>query len=325
MSAVAHASTPVAPRDDLTRTFSDHYLGVVENLAERSRLLEAVIDNFPGGISVFDKDLRMVLCNEQQKRLLEYPDDLFADGYPWLEDIYRFNARRGEYGPGDPEAHVQLRMDLARQQKAHAFERTRPNGTILEIRGAPLRGGGFVTTYLDVTQQRQSQAMVAHMAHHDALTNLPNRILFQDRLEQAVARARRGEWIAVHFVDLDRFKPVNDGYGHAIGDALLRAVGERINRAKRETDSVARLGGDEFALIQSTITQDSDAAAFAGRLVSAVSRPYLIDRQRIAISASVGIAIAPRHGIEPDVLMRKADAALYRCKTDGRGSFSFFD
>ncbi len=267
----------------------------------------------------------MVLCNDRQKQMLEYPDGLFADGFPSLEDIYRFNANRGEYGPGEAEAHVRLRMDLARQQKAHTFERTRPNGTVLEIRGVPLRGGGFVTTYMDVTEQRQSQATIAHMAHHDSLTSLPNRILFKDRLEQAVARARRGEGIAVHFVDLDRFKPVNDGFGHAVGDALLRAVAERINRAKRETDSVARIGGDEFALIQSAITQDSDAATFADRLVSAVSRPYLIDRERISIGACVGIAVAPRHGLDPELLMRKADTALYRCKSDGRGSFSFFD
>ena len=236
MTATARATAQAETPDELVQQLSDRYLGVVDDLVERTRLLEAVIDNFPGGISVFDKDLRMVLCNDRQKQMLEYPDNLFADGFPSLEDIYWFNAKRGEYGPGEAEAHVRLRMDLARQQKAHTFERTRPNGTVLEIRGVPLRGGGFVTTYMDVTEQRQSQATIAHMAHHDSLTSLPNRILFKDRLEQAVARARRGEWIAVHFVDLDRFKPVNDGFGHAVGDALLRAVAERINRAKRETD-----------------------------------------------------------------------------------------
>ena len=221
------------------------YAVLMNNLLERTRLLEVVVANFPGGISVFDSDLRMVLCNEQQKRLLEYPDDLFADGYPSLEEIYRLNAIRGEYGPGDPEALVKVRMDLAREQKEHVFERTRPNGTVLEIRGMPLEGGGFVTTYLDVTSQRRSQAEIAHMAHHDPLTDLPNRSLFQDRLERAVARARCGEMIALHFLDLDRFKPVNDEMGHAAGDALLQAVAGRINAAKRETDLVARLGGDE--------------------------------------------------------------------------------
>ncbi len=293
-------------------------------LAERARLLEVVVDNFPGGISVFDKDLRMVLCNEQQKRLLEYPDDLFANGYPTLEEIYRLNAVRGEYGPGDPEALVKVRMDLARQQKAHVFERTRPNGTVLEIRGMPLAGGGFVTTYLDVTSQRRSQAEIAHMAHHDALTDLPNRSLFRDRLERAMARARCGEMIALHFLDLDRFKPVNDEMGHAAGDSLLQAVARRINTAKRESDLVARLGGDEFAFIQGAISRDSDAEHFARRILTSVCQPYSIDGRHITVGGSIGIALAPRHGLDPDILMQRADAALYRSKVDGRGGFSFF-
>ena len=300
------------------------FADLVNNLIERTRLLEAVVDNFPGGISVFDKDLRMVLCNEQQKRLLEYPDDLFAHGYPSLEDIYRLNATRGEYGPGDPEALVKVRMDLAREQKAHVFERTRPNGTVLEIRGMPLDGGGFVTTYLDVTSQRRSQAEIAHMAHHDALTDLPNRSLFQDRLERAIARARCGEMIALHFLDLDRFKPVNDEMGHATGDALLQAVAKRINGAKRETDLAARLGGDEFALIQGSIVQDSDAEGFARRILSSVCRPYSIGGRSVTVGGSIGIALAPRHGLDADLLMRRADAALYRSKVEGRGVFSIF-
>jgi diguanylate cyclase (GGDEF)-like protein len=297
----------------------------VEALTERTRLLEAVVANFPGGISVFDKNLRMILCNEPQRRLLDYPDDLFARGYPSLEDIFRFNAVRGEYGPGDPEAHVRLRMELAREQRPHTFERTRPNGTVLEIRGVPLAGGGFVTTCLDVTEQRRAQSMVSHMAHHDLLTDLPNRALFEDRLEQSLARVKRGESIAIHYLDLDRFKPVNDILGHAVGDALLKAVADRLIRAKRDTDSVARLGGDEFVLIQTAISKEADAAAFATRIIASLSRPYDIKNQKIEVGASVGIAIAPRHSLEPDELLRKANAALYRCKTEGPGAYAFYD
>jgi len=130
---------------------SDDAQWEIDSLRERVRLLEGVVDNFPGGISVFDKTLRMVFCNDQQKQLLDYSEILFASGYPVLEEIFRYNARRGEYGPGDVEEHVKLRMDLARQQSAHVFERTRPNGTVLEVRGVALKGGGFVTTYLDGT------------------------------------------------------------------------------------------------------------------------------------------------------------------------------
>jgi diguanylate cyclase (GGDEF)-like protein len=297
---------------------------LVECLRERIRLLEAVVDNFPGGISLFDNDLRMVLCNEQQKQLLEYPDSLFAGGYPTLEQIFRFNAQRGEYGLGDVEEHVRLRMALAAEQRAHVVERTRPNGTVLEVRGVPLSGGGFVTTYLDVTEQRRAQAMVAHMAHHDALTNLPNRVLFRDRLCQAIARARRGELMALHYLDLDRFKPVNDGFGHAVGDALLKAVADRLRAAARDTDTVARLGGDEFVVIQVGIKDASEAAVLARRLTNVVATPYIIDGRTVDVGASIGIALAPRDAADPDELLKKADGALYSCKTGGRGSFAFY-
>ncbi len=297
--------------------------GDVALISERLRLLEAVVDNFPGGISVFDTNLNMVLCNQQQRDLLEYPDDLFKDGFPSLEDIYRFNAQRGEYGPGDIEAHVQLRLDLARQQRAHVFERTRPNGKILEIRGMPLDGGGFVTTYLDVTEQRRNQALVAHMAHHDSLTDLPNRALFSDRLAQAVARARRGEACAVHYLDLDRFKPVNDVFGHAVGDGLLKEVARRLDSCKRATDTVARLGGDEFVFIQVAVTRLQDVEVFARRIIDSISKRFIVNGNTIEIGTSIGISLAPEHGLDAEDLLKKADTALYRCKAGG-GGFSFF-
>jgi diguanylate cyclase (GGDEF)-like protein len=297
----------------------------IESVIERVRLLEAVVDNFPGGISVFDRSLRMVFCNEQQKRLLDYPAELFAGGYPTLEEIYRFNATRGEYGPGDTERHVALRMSLAREQRLHTFERTRPNGTILEIRGVPLNGGGFVTTYLDVTEQRRAQQLIAHMAHHDALTDLPNRALFRDRLEQTVARVRRGESAAIHYLDLDRFKQVNDELGHMVGDALLRSVARRLHKTTRDTDTVARLGGDEFVFIQAAVSSDADAAAFAGRIIKSVAWPHVVNGHTISIGTSIGIAVAPRHGNDPDELLKKADSALYRCKGAGAGGFAFYE
>lgn len=293
------------------------------DLEERVRLLEAIVENFPGGISLFDTDLRMVVCNEQQKRMLDYPDHLFAGGCPTLEDIFRFNAERGEYGPGDVEGHVQARLARVRERRPHAFERTRPNGTIVEIRGVPIRGGGFVTTYLDVTEHRRAQATIAHMAHHDSLTGLPNRTLLLDRLDQAIARAKRGEKAALHYLDLDRFKPVNDTYGHAVGDLLLKSASARLLSSIRETDTAARLGGDEFVVLQVGIGSNTDAAILARRLIASVSAPYDIADTPIEIGTSIGIALAPLDGGTADELLLRADQALYRCKTFGRGRFGF--
>lgn len=297
----------------------------VDTMRERIRLLEAVIENFPGGLSLFDSNLRMVLCNEQQKRMLEYPDELFANRFPTLEELFRFNASRGEYGPGDVEEQVARRVALARERKPHVFDRTRPNGTVLEVRGTPIAGGGFVTTYLDVTEQRRTQALIAHMAHHDTLTNLPNRALFADRLQTAIAMVRRAGLIAVHYLDIDRFKPVNDELGHQAGDALLIAIAGRLRHTLRENDTVARLGGDEFAIVQTGIREAGDAAVLAKRLVREMGKPFEILGNEVRVGVSIGVALAPTDGTSMDEVLRKADSALYQSKSRGRGCFTFYD
>jgi diguanylate cyclase (GGDEF)-like protein len=301
-----------------------HALLAPQPLDERVKLLEAVINNFPGGLLLLDKDLNVVLCNEQQKALLQYPPDLFAKGNLRLEDLFRFNAERGEYGPGDIDDHVRQRMDRARQKLPHVFERTRPNGTVIEIRGMPLPQGGFVTTYLDVTEQRRQQALITHLAHHDPLTDLPNRVLMLDRLSQALARVKRGDVMALFYIDLDRFKPVNDTYGHAVGDALLVEVAKRFKAATRETDTVARVGGDEFVVLQSGVRLVTDIEVLADRLVHMISGHYRIAGHSVEIGVSIGVAIAPVDGQDPDELLRRADKALYRCKSQGGQDYCFY-
>lgn len=302
----------------------NHIADYVESLRERARLLEAVIENFPGGISLFDEDLQLVLCNERQKEMLDYPPELFADGPPSFEQLFRFNASRGEYGAGDVEEMVARRMALVREEKPHHYERMRPNGTILEVRGVPIKGGGFVTTYVDVTEDRRNQALIAHMAHHDTLTDLPNRALFSDRLKTAVALAKRAGAVAVHFLDIDNFKPVNDRLGHQAGDDLLIEIAGRLKRSVRENDTVARLGGDEFAIVQTGIREQPDAAVLARRIVTEIARPYHIAGEAVMIGVSIGVSLAPTDGVTTDDLLRKADAALYRAKSGGRGSFQFY-
>ncbi len=293
-------------------------------LSERVRLLEAVIDNFPGGILLFDKKLKLVLCNGQQKRLLDYPDNLFADGSPSLEQIFLFNAERGEYGPGNIDDLVNIRMDLVARKCAHVFERKRPNGTVLEIRGMPIAEGGFVTTYLDVTEQRKGQALVEYLATHDQLTELPNRTLLLDRLQVALAGSRRGSKIALHYIDLDGFKPINDKHGHTVGDLVLKNVARRMRSTIRETDTVARVGGDEFVIIQAEIESAEDADVLARRIVASVSGACFGDDEAVSVGASIGIALAPWDGNSPDELLLKADQALYRSKAGGGGAINFF-
>jgi diguanylate cyclase (GGDEF)-like protein len=288
-------------------------------LRQRIELLEAVIDNFPGGILLFDSSLRLVLCNRQQQSLLEYPDSLFAAGAPSLEQIFRFNAERGEYGPGQVEDHVAIRMALVAEKRPHVFERTRPNGTALQIRGVPLAGGGFVTTYLDVTEQRKNQELISHLAHHDPVTGLANRTKMLEHLRTALALAGNGCGLALHYIDLDQFKPINDRYGHATGDAILKSAAARMLGAVRKADLVARVGGDEFVIVQSLLGSGEHAKSLADRVIKALSQAHFIEGQRLLISASVGIALAPFDGADPDELLRKADKAMYLSKDTGGG------
>src|SRR5262245_9772423 len=199
------------------------------------------------------------------------------------------------------------------------------DGRCIAVTVRPMADGGTVTTHQDITEQRRSEAKIAHMAHHDALTGLPNRVLLGRQLDLALARVKRGEVVAAHFLDLDRFKNVNDSLGHAAGDKLLKMVAERLRALVRDSDTIARMGGDEFAILQTGVAQPADAGAIAQRVIEVVSEPYEIEGQQVDIGTSVGIAIGPGDGAEPGQLMRNADLALYRAKSEGRGGFRFFE
>lgn len=180
-------------------------------------------------------------------------------------------------------------------------------------------------TFQDVTERKQTEAHIHHLAHHDALTDLPNRVLFRDRLEHALAKAKRDQvMVAVHCLDLDHFKEVNDTLGHAVGDRLLQAVALRVQAEVRGYDTVARLGGDEFAIIQPECDRTERADVLSKRLVAAMSRPFNIDGHEVLISASVGITLYPRDADNPDQLLMNADIAMYRAKAEGRGRGCFF-
>jgi diguanylate cyclase (GGDEF)-like protein len=180
-------------------------------------------------------------------------------------------------------------------------------------------------THEDVTKQKKAEAQVAHMAHHDTLTNLPNRTLLQEQLKQALHWVSRGQKLAVLFLDLDNFKGVNDTLGHPVGDELLKTVADRLRACARETDIVARLGGDEFVVVQTPIDGPADSAALAERIRDALTAPCTVMDHHIVIDTSIGIAIAPHDGVEPDVLLKNADMALYGAKAAGRGTARFFE
>ncbi|HXH46714.1 MAG TPA: EAL domain-containing protein [Bradyrhizobium sp.] len=183
---------------------------------------------------------------------------------------------------------------------------------------------GYLVAVVDITERRKAEARIAHMAHHDGLTDLPNREYFQERLKQALDQAA-GKRVGVLYIDLDLFKNINDSFGHPVGDRLLKEVAGRLTTAVRGGNLAARLGGDEFAVILVADVSPNEASACASLLIDTVKAPYEIDGQEMVIGASVGIALSPGDGTAPEELMRNADMALYRAKSDGGGVHRFFE
>ena len=237
-----------------------------------------------------------------------------------LTDILAYRVQTGSYNK-NPESYFGERLNMVAQNQHQVDIVEQEDGRTIEIVFDPLPGGGWVATHEDITARRQAEARVAYLASHDSLTDLPNRTLFHARLEIALGGVARGSSLAVHSIDLDRFKDVNDTLGHPIGDALLIEVARRLQAGLREGDLVARLGGDEFAIIQKNIDRPEASSDLAQRLIQDVGAPYVIDGHHIVIGASIGVTIAPADGLDVDQLLKNADMALYRAKSQGRGTF----
>ena len=217
-------------------------------------------------------------------------------------------------------------QSLISAHKPGSFMREIQDGPALAVSHQPMTGGGWVATYEDVTERHHAEARIRFMAHHDALTNLPNRVLFRIRMEELLrAPDRQDARLAILCLDLDYFKNVNDTLGHPVGDALLEAVADRLHNCMREGDIVARIGGDEFAILVPLSDHGDRAERLAQRIVQTLSEPFDLDGQRAVIGVSIGIALATERDISADVLLKNADMALYRAKGDGRGGYRFFE
>lgn len=197
--------------------------------------------------------------------------------------------------------------------------------SIAAIHDASGRTTHYVAVFSDITEVKLADARIIHLAHHDALTGLPNRLLLADRLTQAVARARRsGQLVATLFLDVDGFKQVNDRFGHAKGDAVLQRVGLRLAACLRQNDTLARVGGDEFAIVIEGLNAAPEAAALARKLLVAGAEPIMLDGAPLVATVSVGLALFPNDGDDPQLLIQRADSAMYRAKALGKNCFAFY-
>jgi diguanylate cyclase (GGDEF)-like protein len=291
-------------------------------LRQQKVLLDTALENMSQGLCMFDARGDIVLFNERFTGMMG--EMILSFRGKSLLELLRLAKANREWD-GDPDHFFAKLMAEARDGESvtRIFERRQRS---IRMINQPMKGGGWVSTFEDITEWQRAQEQISHMARHDALTNLPNRTLFRERLERALQLAKRSDQLAVLCLDLDHFKEINDSLGHPIGDALLNEVASRLNDCVTDNDTVARLGGDEFAIVQLCANCEPTAiAALASHIVDIIAAPYDIDGHHLVIGVSIGISVAPDDGDNPDQLLKNADLALYRAKADGRGTYRFFE
>jgi len=305
--------------------------GRADDLQAQVRLRDRALDKLRQGLCVFDGQRRLLLFNRRYAEMYDLrPEDLWIG--MTLEQVVDLRHAAGT-GPNMPKAEYLAWRDL-NQVSNRIVETvvTLRNGDMHEIHQEPTADGGWVSTLDDITERRRVERRIQHMAHHDALTGLPNRVLFADRLAGTMGElGGTAEMVAVLCLDLDRFKQVNDTLGHPAGDELLRHVAARLRGEVRPIDTLSRLGGDEFAVILNSLRDPGEAASFADRLIRAMSAPFQLAAQAMTIGVSIGIALCDGAAVaageawpDPDGVLRCADMALYCAKVEGRNGYRFF-
>jgi diguanylate cyclase (GGDEF)-like protein len=285
---------------------------------------DAALNNMSQALCMFDGQMQLVVCNAQYAQLYQLTPAQVRPGTT-LRQILEYRIANGFFAGGSPEDYIRQRLAVAELNQPSVDVRELSDGRTIATHHRPMADGGWVATIEDITEQRRLEARVAHLAHHDALTDLPNRTLLRERLDAALQRRRRDAALAVLCLDLDRFKDINDMLGHPIGDALLQTVANRLRDCVRESDTIARLGGDEFCIVQMGVEQPVAATALAVRIVEELGKPFELGGHQINVGASIGISIFPNDGAGHDELIKNADLALYRAKSEGRSTYRFFE
>ena len=290
-----------------------------QELTTQNLRFDAALNNMSQGLVMFDRDNRVTVANRHYMEMYRLSADLVRPGCS-LRQLLEARQAAGTFGEN-------IESYLARHAAEGIIARKTPelpDGRVISIVNTRMSDGGWVSTHKDVTEQCRAEQRIAHMAGHDALTGLPNRLLFREGMEQALAAPDRDNSVAVLSIDLDCFKEVNDTHGHPAGDALLRGVADRLRRCVGD-GMVARLGGDEFAMIRVGAQSAEDVVLLAERILKTLGEPMKVEGHDIRVGSSIGIAIAPAHGDDPDELLKHADTALYRAKADGRRTFRLFE
>ncbi len=294
-----------------------------ETLAVQYARVDAAINNLPQGLCMFDAEQNLIICNRRYAELYDLNPEHTAAGTP-LRTILQARRDNGRFSDAEGFSAEDKIASVKERKPIYTVEEL-AGGQFISISHQPMRDGGSVAIHEDITERRTMDAKIAHMAHHDALTDLPNRLRFRDAMEIALKGVEHGRTVSTLCLDLDHFKTVNDTLGHPVGDALLQAVADRLRACVRKHDLVARFGGDEFAIVQVDADQPLGATILAQRVIAELSAPFEVLGHQVAVGVSIGIAMAPGEGHTADQLIKNADMAMYKAKEAGRGTYHFFE
>jgi diguanylate cyclase (GGDEF)-like protein len=296
-----------------------------QELRVRNMLFTAALNNMSQGLLMVDSNRRVIVCNKRFHDIFHISE---SNAFPGVTAMALFRAIEDEEGLNARaiESIYRQQEEFAASPRSGVFVNADDEKLALSISQRPLPDGGWIATYEDVTEQQRSESRIRFMAHYDSLTGLPNRSLFHTQLTEAIGQlSDGGNDLALLYIDLDRFKFVNDSLGHSAGDAVLEIVARRLQGCVRDADLVARLGGDEFAVLYATRDLPMAVTAQAERVIEVLSEPYQLGQRQIDLGVSIGIAVATDGTMDGDKLLRNADMALYQAKFRGRGTYCVFE
>ncbi len=308
--------------DRLRRTLLDAVIAS-HDMSLLAKRFDTALNNMPHGLCMFDSKHRIVVSNQKLNQQIGLPPDLELKGST-VRNLVESIVAAGMISGFNAQNLIDRLDARLSGTEDDAFGVDMLNGRTLEFTVQPMENGGMVALVEDITERKIAEAKINHLARFDPLTGLPNRNVLRDHMERALGAWRPDNMCAVHFVDLDQFKQVNDTLGHTRGDMLLEAVAERLQTSIRDADVISRFGGDEFVIFQAPIKSLDQAEALATRALNAVAGTYDLDGHKVIVTASIGIAVAKNH-IDPDQFLRNADMALYQAKSDGRGTWRWFE